>query len=66
MPGAIKKMIDSIIDQRAKGNPSVVGLTKTKLILKGIDPAKFTDSSADDPAIIAKVKQIAVELNVKV
>jgi hypothetical protein len=61
----IKKMIDTIIDQRSKGNPSVVGLTRTKLILKGIDPAKFTATSADDPAIIAQVKHIAVELNVK-
>ncbi len=66
MPGAIKNMIDRIVEQRSHGNPPLVNTTKTKLILKGIDPAKFNATSPDDPEIMARVKQIALELNVNV
>jgi len=31
MAGKIKKMIDGIIQQRAKGNPAVVSSTKIKI-----------------------------------
>ena len=41
MAGKIKKMIDGIIQQRAKGNPAVVSSTKIKFIMKGIYPDKF-------------------------
>ncbi len=66
MPGAIKSMIDRIVEQRSHGNPALVNTTKTKLILKGIDPAKFNATSPDDPEIMSRVKQIALELNVNV
>lgn len=62
MAGKIKQMIDMIIAQRAKDNPMLVGVVKTKLMLKGIDPNKFTPQSDDDPAIIAKLEAVAKEL----
>ena len=62
MAGKIKQMIDMIIAQRAKDNPMLVGVVKTKLMLKGIDPNKFTLQSDDDPAIIAKLEAVAREL----
>ncbi len=62
MAGKIKQMIDTIIAQRAKDNPMLTGVVKTKLMLKGIDPNKFTAQSADDPAIIAKLEIVAREL----
>ena len=62
MAGKIKQMIDMIIAQRAKDNPMLVGVVKTKLMLKGIDPNKFTLQSDDDPAIIAKLEAVAKEL----
>jgi hypothetical protein len=64
MPGQIKTMIDKIIAQRGKGNVTLTNVTKTKLILKGIDPDKFGSSSADDPTIIGKLQTLARELNV--
>ena len=64
MAGQIKKMIDSFIEQRSKGNTSLVGLTKAKLIMKGISPDKYTISSDDDPVIIQKIKDLAKELNI--
>ena len=62
MAGKIKQMIDTIIAQRAKDNAMLIGVIKTKLMLKGIDPNKFTASSADDPAIIAKLEAVIKEL----
>lgn len=62
MAGKIKKMIDTIIEQRAQDNPMLVRVIKTKLMLKGIDPAKFTATSDDDPAIIEKLEAAMKEL----
>jgi hypothetical protein len=62
MAGKIKQMIDTIINQRAKDNPMLVGVIKSKLMLKGIDPNKFTASSDDDPAIIAKLEAVMKEM----
>jgi hypothetical protein len=38
--------------------------TRTKLVLKGLDPNKFTTSSPDDPIIITKVIDAAAEMGV--
>jgi len=55
-------MIDSIINQRAKDNPMLERVIKTKLILKGINPAKFNAQSNDDPVIIGKLEKMMREL----
>jgi hypothetical protein len=62
MAGKIKQMIDTVINQRAKDNAMLVGVIKTKLLLKGIDPAKFTAQSEDDPVIIGKLESLIREL----
>lgn len=59
-------MLDSIIQQRANGNSTIASTTKTKLILKGVNPDRFNGSSPDDPVLMAKVKAIAIELGVSV
>ena len=66
MAGQIRHMLDAIIEQRAKGSPTVALTTKTKLVLKGINPDRFSDASDDDPAIMAKVRAIATEFGVVV
>jgi hypothetical protein len=35
---------------------------KTKLILKGINPIKYTQMSDDDPVILAKLERMMQEL----
>ena len=62
MAGKVKEMIDTIINQRTKDNPMLVGVIKTKLMLKGIDTNKFTAHSEDNPAIIAKLEALINEL----
>ncbi len=64
MTGKIRKMIDQIIAKKSEGKPVLANVVVTKLILKGIDPAKFNASSPDDPAMIAKVTKIAAEMGV--
>jgi hypothetical protein len=62
MAGKIRQMIDSIIDQRAKDNPMLERVIKTKLILKGINPNKYTLQSDDDPLILGKLEKMIAEL----
>ncbi len=66
MAGQIKRMIDSLLEQHAKGNTIIFTTTKTKLILKGLNPDRFTPASPDDPAMMAKVRALAAELGVHV
>ena len=66
MAGQIRNMLDAIITQRARGNPTIASTTKTKLILKGINPDAYGSASPDDPVIVAKVKRIAAELGTTV
>lgn len=57
MPGQIKTMIEQIIKKRAGDDLVSQSCLKTKLLLMGIDPQKYTASSPDDPTIIAKLTQ---------
>jgi hypothetical protein len=66
MAGKIKREIDDIIARRSKGNSTVVQTTRTKLILKGINPDSYTITSADDPIVLEKLRQIAQDLGVAV
>jgi len=65
LAGKIKEIIDRIIQERSKGNPAIAEMTKSKFILKGVNPNKFDTSSSDDPIIIEKLLTIAKQLNVK-
>ncbi|MCU0686530.1 MAG: hypothetical protein MUF34_30500 [Polyangiaceae bacterium] len=58
-------MIDSLISQRSQGNPILKTTTTTKLILRGIDPARYTATSDDDREVIEKLRAIAAEMNVR-
>ena len=62
MAGKIKEMIDFVLKQRAAGNPTLEKIIKTKMILKGINPSKFTPESEDDPAILQQVEGMSMEL----
>jgi hypothetical protein len=64
MAGQVKVMIDRIIQERSKGNALLASTTQTKLILKGFDPARYDATSPDDPMILARLRQVAAELNI--
>ena len=62
MAGKIKQMIDTIIQKRSMGNPLLLKTTRTKLILKGINPDKYTFQSNDDPIVIEKLEKLMKDL----
>lgn len=64
MAGRIHQMITQIIAQRSRGNSTLASTTKTKLILKGLNPDRFTPTSPDDPEIIQKVALAATEMGI--
>jgi hypothetical protein len=64
MAGQIKRMLERIVDERGKGNDVLRMLTRAKLILKGFDPDRYTSTSPEDAATVARVKQVARELGV--
>lgn len=61
MAGQIKKMIDAVVQQRANGSKILEGVVKMKLILKGIDPQNYDESSPDDPAVLEKLSELQNE-----
>jgi hypothetical protein len=64
MAGQIKAIIDTIVAQRANGNPTIIATTKAKILLKGIDPEQYNANSEDNPAVLAKARKIAEEFNI--
>jgi len=62
MAGIIKRMIEVIVAERSKGNEMLAKAVKTKLVLKGINPAHYSDQSDDDPAIIKKLENMLQDL----
>lgn len=58
-------MIDSLISQRSRGSPILKATTTTKLILRGIDPTRYTVTSDDDREVIEKLRAVAAEMNVR-
>lgn len=66
MSGQVHSTIQKIIASRSNGNPALAQATSTKLLMKGIDPSKWSASSPDDAAMLAKVKQAAADFGVSV
>ena len=64
MAGQIKNMLDQIIETRSQGDSFLALTTKTKLVLKGINPDKYDCNSEDNPWVIKDVRRIAKELDV--
>ena len=64
MAGQIKKMLDQIIETRSQGDSFLALTTKTKLVLKGVNPEKYDYNSEDNPWVINDVKRIAKEMGV--
>ena len=64
MAGQVRRMLDRIMKERAKGSTTLEMTTRTKLILKGLDPARFDAASPDDASTIARVREVAKDLGI--
>jgi hypothetical protein len=62
--GRVKRMLDTIVATRGRSNPLLIRTTRTKLILAGLNPSKFDASTPDDPALLARVRDVAREYGV--
>jgi hypothetical protein len=63
--GKIKLTIDKIVAERSNGSMTIKNTTLTKLILKGIRVDAYNEKSEDNPEVLARLQQIAVEMGVK-
>jgi hypothetical protein len=66
MAGKIKALIDLIVEKRSQGSPTRAVTTKTKIMLKGINPEIYTSSSEDNPTIEQRLKEIGKELGITI
>ena len=64
MAGQVRALLDKIVSERAKGNRTIAMSTKTKLIIKGVNPDHWNARSPDDPDVLSKVRQIAQDFGV--
>jgi len=48
MAGRVKQLIDELMELRGASNEGVAHFMRAHLMLNGIDPARYTDSSPDD------------------
>jgi len=65
MIGRTKKLLDAIIKTRAQGNPTIAAATKTKLILKGLNPDRYASDTPDDLAVLQRVEKLARYVGVR-
>ncbi len=66
MTGRTHRLLEAIIDKKAQGNPTLISVTKTKLILKGINPNHFGPTTPDDPSTLKRVEKLATRLGIAV
>jgi len=64
MPGKIKAAIEQILVQRSNSNANLIAPLKIKLIMKGIDPDHWHESSPDDAMMLARVQNAAKDMGV--
>ncbi len=62
MAGKAKEIIDILISKRSKGNPEIAKALRAKLLLKGINPDNYTDSTPDNAAMLAKLQSLTCGL----
>lgn len=58
MTGRIKQLIDTLIEQESRGDSRLINITRTKLIVRGIHPDKYSAHSDDDPIIIRQLEKL--------
>lgn len=66
MAGTVKRVLEAIVAARGQGNATFIEATRAKLILKGMNPAKFSETTPDDPAQVARARKLATEFGVSV
>lgn len=58
MAGQVKQLIERYIHQRTRGDPAQRHFVRAHLLIKGINPDKYTETTADDPTVLAQLNQM--------
>lgn len=62
LAGKTHELIDRLIESRSHGDAVAAAGVRVRLLLQGIDPDQHTSTSEDDPAVIAKIEQMMLDL----
>ena len=62
--GKAKKMIDELIQKKARGDKFQESNVRMKLMFKGVLPDKITDDTPDSDEIIEKIREVASQFNI--
>jgi len=66
MKGTAIKMVEKLLDAKAKDNQVLQNAIKLKLIMKGIPIQNLSSLTPEDAEMIAKIKEILKEYKVSV
>ena len=58
MSGRVKQLIDELMELRCADNATVAHFMRAHLMLNGIDPAKYTESSPDDQKKVRQLEEM--------
>lgn len=58
MAGNVKRLLDELIEVRARGNAGVEHFLRAHLRLNGIDPGRYNEGSADEPQTERRLQQM--------
>jgi hypothetical protein len=61
MAGRVRKLIDELIELRTRGSDSVTPFLRAHLMMRGINPDAYTESSPDDPAKVAALEAMIAD-----
>jgi hypothetical protein len=58
MPGRVKQLIDELMELRGANNATVAHFMRAHLMLNGIDPSRYTDTSPDDAQKVRRLEEM--------
>ena len=61
MAGEVKRLIDELIELRTKGRPELDPFVRVHLVLSGIDPSGYTETSPADPATEGRLRKMIAD-----
>jgi hypothetical protein len=65
MAGQVKKLIDEFVQLRTGGQEGLEHFVRAHLVLSGVNPSRYNESSPDNAAIEQKLKSMIAEFSAK-
>lgn len=65
MAGRVKRLIDEFIQLRTEGQSGLEHFVRAHLMLSGVNPKLYSETSPDDPTIEKKLLKMIAEFSAK-